>query len=105
MRGYQLTFFTQHDQKKNAQSLGHWLIELARELGIRGATLIPAGEGFGPDRRLHSAHFLELADQPQEIIMAVTEEECDMLFSRLSAENISVFYIKTPIEFGVLGGQ
>ena len=35
--------------------------------------------------------------------MAVTEEECDRLFARLEAENVHVFYVKAPVEFGVLG--
>lgn len=33
----------------------------------------------------------------------MTEEEADRLFERLKAENVHVFYVKTPIEFGTLG--
>lgn len=35
--------------------------------------------------------------------MAITEEESERLFKRLEAEEISVFYIKTPIEMGRVG--
>jgi len=45
-------------------------------------------------------HFIELADQPVEVIMAVTEEESDKIFALLKAEKARLFYIKMPIEFG-----
>ena len=57
MIGYQLTFFTQQDRKHDHMPLGEWLVQEARKLGIGGATLIVATEGFGHDRKLHSAHF------------------------------------------------
>jgi PII-like signaling protein len=103
MQGFQLTFFTQQDRKHHRRSLAQWIIEEALKLGIRGATLIPAAEGFGRHHRMHSAHFFELADQPLEVTMAVSPEEADRLFARLMEEQIKVFYIKAPIEFGILG--
>ena len=105
MQGYQLTFFTQQDHKHRGQSLAHWLVEEARAMGIGGATLVAASEGFGHRRRIHSAHFIELADQPVEVVMAVTAEEADQLFARLRAEKVRFFYTKLPIEFGVTGGE
>ncbi len=47
MHGYQLTFFTQQDRKHQGISLAQWLLEEARNIGISGATLIQASEGFG----------------------------------------------------------
>lgn len=35
--------------------------------------------------------------------MAITEDESERLFKRLELEEISVFYIKTPIEMGTVG--
>jgi len=103
MQGYQLSFFTQHDHVHRGHTLAHWLIEEARRLGIGGATMIPATEGFGHHRKLHSARFFELADQPLEVVMAVTTEEADRLFARLEEEKVHLFYVKTPVEFGTLG--
>ena len=37
--------------------------------------------------------------------MAVTQEEADRLFERLRAEQVKVFYVKTPVEFGMLGDE
>jgi PII-like signaling protein len=78
-------------------------VQLAKEMGLRGATLVGAGEGFGHHNKLHSVHFFELADQPLEVVMVLTQEECDRLFARLADEKVHVFYVKTPVEFGMLG--
>jgi PII-like signaling protein len=102
-RGYQLTFFTQQDRKHGHLTLSEWLIEEARRRNIRGATMIPATEGYGQHRRIHSAHFFDLADQPLEITMAVTAEEADQFLAHLQAEKVHLFFTKTPIEFGVIG--
>lgn len=103
MHGFQLTFFTQQDRKHHGVPLGQWLLAAAQDLGIRGATLIPAAEGFGHDRKLRSVHFFELSDQPIEVTMAVGGDEAERLFARLKEERIDIFFIKTPIEFGMTG--
>jgi PII-like signaling protein len=101
MQGYQITFFTQQDRKHGSLLLGDWLIQEARKLGVGGATLIPASEGFGHDHKLHSAHFFELADQPIEVTMAISETDTERLLLRLREEKINMFYVKAPIEFGM----
>lgn len=103
MIGYQLSFFTHHDHRHHGKPVAEWLVEQARKLGIRGATVLNASEGYGQHRRIHSTHFFELSDQPQEVIMAVTAEEMDTLFEKINQEAIKIFYTKTKIEFGTLG--
>ncbi len=72
-------------------------------MGIGGATLIAASEGFGHHRYLHRMHLLKVAEQPLEVVMAVTAEESERFFAKLKAEKIKVFYSKTPVEFGTIG--
>jgi PII-like signaling protein len=103
MLGYQLTFFTQQDRSHKGKPLAKWLLEETRNLGIGGATLIPAAEGFGRDRKLRSAYFFELADQPLEVTMALSETDANRLFARLKEEQINIFFVKSPIEFGMTG--
>lgn len=91
MRGNQITFFTQQDRRHQGKLLGEWLVLLARELNLPGATLIAGSEGFGYHRRIHSSHFFELADQPQEIHIAVNEEDTERLFVRLKKEAVHLF--------------
>lgn len=103
MKGYQITFFTQQDVRHLGMSLSDWLMQLAKEMGLPGITLVAGSEGFGQRRRIHSARFFELADQPQEIQMALNEEDARRLFARLQAEGVHLFYVKTQVEFGILG--
>ncbi len=102
MNGYQLTFFTLQDRRHKGKPVVDWLVHLAQELGLRGATVLPATEGVG-HHHFHSAHFFELADQPLAVVMAVTEDECERLFARLRAEQVHLVYVKAPVEFGELG--
>ena len=78
MKGYQVSFLTVQGHRHGAQ---------------------PGGR----HRRIHSAHFFELADQPVEVVMAVTEDESARLFERLQAEGVHLFYVKAPVEFGEIG--
>ena len=103
MKGYQITFFTQQDRMHHGKPLGQWILLMAREIGLPGATMVSGSDGYGHQGRIHSAHFFELADQPQEIQIAASEAQAVKLFDRLKAENVKVFYIKTLVEFGVLG--
>jgi uncharacterized protein len=103
MQGFQITFFTQADRRHEGKPLGEWLIQLARQLELRGATLMSATEGFGASGHLHSARFFELADQPIEVLVTVTEAQANLLFDRLKSAGVRLFYVKTPVEFGKLG--
>lgn len=103
MQGYQITFFTQQDRRQEGRPLADWLIESARAVGVRGATALLGAEGFGHDRRIHSARFFELADQPVEVTMVATVEETERLFAHLRQHRVHVFYARTPVEFGTIG--
>ena len=104
MNGYQVSFLTVQGHRHAGKPVAEWLVQIAMELGLRGATLIPATEGFGKHRRIHSAHFFELTDQPVEVVMAVTEDESRRLFERIEREGVHLFYVKAPVEFGEVGG-
>lgn len=103
MNGYQITFFTQQGRRVHGKPVGEWLIQLTRELGLHGATLQSAAEGFGRSGRVHSVHFFELADQPIEVITIVTSEEAERLFARLRSEKVHLFFVKVAVEFGTIG--
>lgn len=103
MHGYQITFFTQQDRRHEGRPLADWLIESARGIGVRGATALLGSEGFGHERRIHSARFFELADQPVEVTMVASREETEALFAHLRRHGVKVFYARTPVEFGTIG--
>jgi PII-like signaling protein len=105
MKGYQISLFAEQNRRIEHKQAMEWLLHLAKELGISGCTTFSGVESFGADGRRHSARFFELADQPMEMVMAVTEEQAERLFERIEAMDTKIFYIKTPIEYGQLGKQ
>lgn len=104
MQGFQITFITEDNRKHGHVALAQWLLQTAKSLGIRGATCLAGYEGYGRDGRIHSEGFVELADRPVMVIMAVAPEQADALFALLEREKANVFYVRLPVELGVAGG-
>lgn len=100
MEGYFVTFFTQQNRTHGDMPLARWIIQEAQKLGIGGATLFTGKEGFGHDGRFHSDNIFDLEDPPLQVAMALTPEECAKLMSCIEANDIRIFYTKSPIEFG-----
>ena len=103
MRGWQLTFYTQQGRSHGTRSIAEWLVAEAKALGISGATMSAAQGGYGRDGRLHWANFFELAEQPLEVSLALSDEAAERLFARIAAEGLRIFYTKVPVEFGITG--
>jgi PII-like signaling protein len=103
MQGYTVTFITEEGKRHKGKPVSRWLLDVARSLGIQGVTTVAGVEGMGRHGKLHSARFIELADQPLELMMAVSAEQCEQLFQLLEQEEADLFYVKTPVEYGVVG--
>lgn len=103
MHGFQISFYTQQGRRHNHLSIAEWLVQEAKALGITGATVTAAQGGYGRDGLYCSSHFFELGDQPVEISLAVNAEQAEQLFAKVKEEDVRLFYIKTPIEFGIIG--
>jgi PII-like signaling protein len=103
MKGCQLSFYTTLGRKTGGKLLKDWLIEMARSVGIPGATVFAGLEGYGHDRRLHSAHFFELTDEPILVVMVMTEEQKDQLLARLAAITTELFYVIHAVQFASIG--
>ncbi|MGD9949608.1 MAG: DUF190 domain-containing protein [Desulfobulbus sp.] len=101
MEGYIVTFFTQQKRGQDGVSVANWIIEKAKQLGIRGATLLSGDEGFGHDGRYHSESIFDLEDRPLQVVLVLTSDECERLFSAMKKKQLSVFFTKTATEFGL----
>lgn len=72
--------------------------------GLHGGSAFRAIAGYGRHGRLHEEHFFELAgDLPVEVGFALTEEEAQRLLAHLAGEKLRLFYIKLPLEMGMVG--
>jgi PII-like signaling protein len=106
MKGTLLRFYVHENRKHDHVLLYDWLLAEARKLGIQGGSAFRAIAGFGRHGVIHEEHFFELAgDLTVEIDFAVEADEAQRLLDRIRAERISIFYIRLPIEFGVVDGD
>ncbi len=100
MQGYLVTFFTQRNREVDGIPIASWIVEKAKKLSVRGATLFSGKEGFGHDGRFHSENYFDNEDAPMQVAMALTKEECDRLMNLLEENKVRIFYTKSGIEFG-----
>lgn len=75
MKGYEITFFTVQSHCHKGKPVGNWLVRLAQEMRLQVATLVASPEDFGHRRRIHSAHFFKLVNQPIEVEVVANVEE------------------------------
>ena len=104
MQGVHLKFYVQENRRHHGILAYEWLLEQAKTLGIHGGSAFRAIAGFGRHGKLHEDHFFELAgDLPVEVGFALTEPQAQAMLAHLAGEKLKLFYIKVPIEMGVIG--
>jgi PII-like signaling protein len=93
-------------RKHHGILLYEWLLERAKQLGIHGGTALRAIAGFGRHGILHEEHFFELAGNvPVAVEFVVSDAEADSLLELVKQEKIQMFYMKLPVEYGLLAGK
>src|SRR5688500_14811089 len=104
MNGIYLKFYVQEKRHHHSILAYEWLLEEAKKLGIHGGSAFRAIAGYGRHGKLHEEHFFELAgDVSVEVGFALTDEEGRRLLDHLAGEKLKLFYIKVPLEMGVVG--
>jgi PII-like signaling protein len=103
--GVLLRIFVPEGQRHHGELLYDWMLGRAREIGITGGAAFREISGYGRHDRRHAQSFFELAgDLPVEVVFATTESASQEFLDLLGRENLSLFYIKSPCEFGRTGG-
>jgi len=105
MQGVYLKFYVPEKRRHHGVLAYEWLLEEARKLGVPGGSAFRAVAGYGRHGRLHEDHFFELAgDLAVEVGFALGEDEAQNLLAHLGGEALELFYVKLPLEMGVVGG-
>jgi PII-like signaling protein len=102
--GSQLTIYASRNQKRGHQSAIDWVLGVAKAAGVQGATVMEGSEGVDVHGRLHAARFFELADEPAMVVLVAEDVTIDALLATLEQGGIPLFYTRTPLEFGHIGG-
>lgn len=104
MQGIYLKFYVQEKHRHHGILAYEWLLEQARKHGIHGGSAFRAIAGYGRHGRLHEEHFFELAgDLSVEVGFVLSEEQAQTFLAQLAGEKLRLFYIKLPLEMGVVG--
>lgn len=104
MQGVYLKFYMQESRRHHGILAYEWLLEQAKKLGLPGGSAFRAIAGYGRHGRLHEQHFFELAgDLPVEVGFALSEDEAKRLLDHLAGEKLPLFYLRAPVETGVVG--
>ena len=102
MRGTYLKLYVpEFDKHQNGEALHQWLMNKAKSLGIEGGTATRAISGFGRHGDLSVDNVF--GESPMEMVFMTSEELADKFLNLLMKEKFSLFYIKTPAEYGWLG--
>jgi PII-like signaling protein len=104
MQAICLKLFVTENQKHGGQLLHEWLLEQAKRLGVPAGSVFRAIEGYGRHGSLHKETFFELAgDLPLEVEFVLSAEQAESLLMLLRRENLKLFYVKLPAEYGATG--
>jgi len=103
-QGCYLKFYVQEHRRHHGILAYEWILEEAKKLGIHGGSAFRAIAGFGRHGRIHEDHFFELSGNVSvEVGFALTEAEAQSFLTHLAGEQLKLFYIKVPLEMGVVG--
>lgn len=105
MQGVYIKLYMHENLRHHGILAYEWILEQAKALGLPGGSAFRAIAGFGRHGVLREEHFFELAgDLPVEVGFALSEPEAQRLLDHLAAEKLKLFYIKLPLETGLVGG-
>ncbi len=103
MQGVYLKFYVQEKHRHHGILAYEWLLEQAKKQGIHGGSAFRAIAGYGRNGQLHEEHFFELAGNVAvEVGFVLTEEQAQSFLAQLASEKLKLFYIKVPLEMGVV---
>ncbi len=98
-----LRLFCQEGDRHQGRLLNHHLVDMAREVGATGATVMRASAGFGRHGR-HEDTFYELGGAlPMVVETVLDQEQADHLLRRCGEESLHLFYTLTPVTTGITG--
>ncbi|HEX5338289.1 MAG TPA: DUF190 domain-containing protein [Gallionella sp.] len=99
----QLAFYVGEKQHHAGKPLYEWLLEEAKALGIHGGSAFRAIAGFGRHGRLHEDTFFELAGELAVKVEFILDDAiAEQLIHRVRAQSLNVFYVRQPVQAGVL---
>ena len=99
-KGVRVQFYFPEGARHHHHLLHEWLLQAARDCGIKGGSVFRAIAGFGRHGHMHYGHFFEEAGKlPVEVRLVTTPELAERLIATLRAERVQVFFVRSEVEF------
>jgi len=103
MKGFEVIFIAPRSRGHGGMPVLDAIVSLARELGIERMTRRVDTEGLGASGHTHSAHFFELADEPEELMFVLDGGEADALIRAVEDSGMHVFCLRRAIDYWTFG--
>ena len=102
MKGVSLSFFIHESEKHEGMLLYEWLLKMDKKSGISGGSVFKTISSFGHHGKIHEEHFFELSSNGSlQVLFILPDEKVEPLLARIQAEKLVLFYVLTPVTFGV----
>lgn len=103
MKGFEVIFVAPKTRQHDARPALDAVEALAHDRGIERSTRRMDARGTGTGGHAHSAHFFELADEPEELMFVLDGGEADGLIRAVEEQSIPVFCLRRSIDYWHFG--
>ena len=103
-QGWELIFMAPRSRRHAGEPVLDAVVGLAAAQGLTHYTRRTDTEGAGAGGRVHSAHFFDLADEPEELTFVATEPQAAALLAAVERAGLQVFALRRLVEYVQLGG-
>jgi PII-like signaling protein len=98
-----LTFYVGEKQHYAGVALHEWLLDEAKQMGVRGGSAFRAIAGFGRHGRLHDEIFFELAGELAVKVEFILDDDlAERLLHRVRSQSLDIFYVRSEVQSGVI---
>lgn len=99
MQGFEVIFIAPRSRRHHGKPLLDVIAAIARKQGIKRMTRRVDAEGTGAHGHMHSAHFFELADEPEELMFVLGGADADRLVEAMRDNHMHVFCLRREVEY------
>ncbi len=99
MKGFEITFMAPRSRRHHGAPVLDVIVRLAKEHGVARHTRRINSESVGVNGHSHSAHFFELADEPEEVSFILLNGKTEEIMQAVEREGLFVFCIRRELEF------
>lgn len=99
MQGFEVIFIAPRSRRHHGKPLLDAIAAIARKQGINRMTRRVDAEGTGAHGHTHSAHFFELADEPEELMFVLDGGDADRLVAAVRDNHMHVFCLRRAVEY------